>query len=105
MKYLTASLAAVSLYETFASAQQCENTISPSEYPAPVLADGWGAHIIANGFVKPRSMKLDSAGHLLVVDQDAETGSGGIWRLTFGGEAPCLTETDRVHLINNASVS
>lgn len=102
MKYTTASLMAISSYSTFAAAQQCTSTISASGYPAPSLANGWSAHIIANKFIKPRSLKLDSEGHMLVVDQDEE--NGGVYRVTFEGEAPCLVESDRTQILNNGSV-
>lgn len=39
---------------------------------------------------------------MLVVDQDQE--NGGVYRLTFEGEAPCLLETDRMQILNNGSV-
>ena len=105
MKYSKASLLAVAasaLYISIATAQDCTSTISASEYPAPSLAAGWAAHIVANDFIKPRSLKRDINGHLLVVDQ-AEDG-GGITRLTFEGEAPCLTVSDRQQIIANGSV-
>lgn len=103
MKYYnTVILASIGLYNSLTVAQECPSTIAASGYPAPLLASGWSAHIIANGFTKPRSLKLDSEGHLLVVDQDEE--NGGIFRLTFEGEAPCLVESDRTQILSNGSV-
>lgn len=105
MKYSKSSfaIATSALYISIATAQDCTSTISASEYPAPSLAAGWAAHIVANDFIKPRSLKRDINGHLLVVDQ-AEDG-GGITRLTFEGEAPCLTVSSREQIIANGSVS
>lgn len=97
------SAAVASLSFGLASAQECSETISASAYPAPSLAEGWSAHIVANDFTKPRSLKLDSSGHLLVVDQDDT--NGGVYRLSFTGEAPCLTVSDRQQIIANGSVS
>lgn len=97
----TALAAGISL--GLVSAQQCTSTISASDYPAPSLAPGWGAHIIANDFVKPRSLRQDNNGHLLVVDQDDD--AGGIIRLTHEGEGPCLTVSDRQQIIANGSLN
>lgn len=104
MKCTVLSLSAISLCFGFVAAQQCTQTVDASDaYPAPSLAAGWSAHVIANDFTKPRTLKLDSEGHMLVVDQDEE--NGGVYRLTFEGEGPCLVESDRMKIISNSSVS
>ncbi|CZT15713.1 related to L-sorbosone dehydrogenase [Ramularia collo-cygni] len=103
MKYTAASLTTIGLYATFTAAQQCTATISASGYPAPSLANGWSAHIIANGFTKPRSLKLDNEGNMLVVDQDEE--NGGVYRVSFTGQAPCLVESNRFQVWKNGSLN
>ncbi|KAM3421495.1 hypothetical protein BST61_g1887 [Cercospora zeina] len=96
----TAAFAFLCATRAYAQQQECTSTISASGYPAPSLASGWRAHIIANDLEKPRSLKRDINGHLLVADQGV-----GITRLTFEGEAPCLTVADRQQIISNSSLN
>ncbi|KAF2210243.1 hypothetical protein CERZMDRAFT_118264 [Cercospora zeae-maydis SCOH1-5] len=96
----TATFATVCAALASAQQQDCTSTISASGYPAPSLASGWRAHIIANDLEKPRSLKRDINGHLLVADQGV-----GITRLTLEGEAPCLTVADRQQIISNSSLN
>jgi hypothetical protein len=77
----------------------CSSTISAS-YPAPSVARGYAARIVANGLSKPRGMIFDSEDHLLVV----ESGKG-ITALTFkdaGGN--CLTVSKSETVIDDKSV-
>ena len=45
----------------------CPSALKPS-YPAPILAQGYKAQLVAHGFRYPRGIRFDSEGALLVVD-------------------------------------
>ena len=69
-------------------------------YPAPVLADGWDAQLIAQNLTLPRSILFDSNGGLLVVQQGA-----GVVHLDFtDGGGRCLDVSKKTYLINSTSV-
>ncbi|KAK3303377.1 uncharacterized protein B0T15DRAFT_272761 [Chaetomium strumarium] len=65
---------------TSASSTTCATVLTPS-YSPPVVAKGWKAQLIATGLTRPRSMKFDSNGGLLVVEQGV-----GVSRLTFADD-------------------
>ena len=82
----SAAVAAVLYGAATTQAQTCGTVLKPS-YPAPVVAQGWSAQLIATGLTRPRGIQIDANGGLLVVEQNAR-----IRRLTFkdnGGT--CLT--------------
>jgi len=63
-------------------------------YPAPSVAPGYAARLVANGLQSPRSIVFDSKGRLLVVQQGL-----GIQALTFddgGGECVSVKSKDDV---------
>jgi len=75
-------------------------TLTPS-YDAPVAADGWKAQLIATGLTKPRGIKFDSNGGLLVIEAGV-----GLRRLTFtdnGGT--CLSLKGNTSVITDDEVS
>jgi hypothetical protein len=98
MKRLQATALAALLFVS-SSLAACPNVLIPS-YELPLVAPGWQAQLIANGFKKPRSIHVDSEGALLVVDSGV-----GVRRLTFKDEGnTCLTVTENKLLINNTGV-
>lgn len=75
-------------------------TLTPS-YDAPVAAEGWKAQLIATGLTKPRGIKFDSNGGLLVIEAGV-----GLRRLTFtdnGGT--CLSLKGNTSVITDDEVS
>ncbi|KAK4157054.1 hypothetical protein C8A00DRAFT_12065 [Chaetomidium leptoderma] len=52
------------------SATGCATVLTPS-YSAPVVAKGWKAQLVATGLSRPRGIKFDSNGGLLVVEAGA----------------------------------
>ncbi|CAD6448336.1 cc94c2f2-758e-4046-afb1-fbad1bacdc5a [Sclerotinia trifoliorum] len=53
----------------FASVQSICPTILEPAYPAPSLAAGWSAQLIAQGLTKPRTILFDTNGGLLILQQ------------------------------------
>ncbi|KAF2667815.1 soluble quino protein glucose dehydrogenase [Microthyrium microscopicum] len=96
------SFTLISLLITKALAQSsCSIPTSTAKYPAPSLASGYTARIIANGFQRPRSIIFDSEGHLLVV----EAGKG-ITALTLndaGGS--CIGISSKATVIADTSLN
>jgi len=83
----------------FSVAQSCSVSLTAS-YPAPSVAPGFSARLVANGLAAPRGIIFDSDGHLLVVEQGS-----GIVSLTLtdhGGD--CLGVSSKVTVINDTSV-
>ncbi|KAJ8070057.1 hypothetical protein OCU04_000455 [Sclerotinia nivalis] len=52
-----------------ASVQSTCPTILEPAYPAPSLAAGWSAQLIAQGLTKPRTILFDTSGGLLILQQ------------------------------------
>jgi hypothetical protein len=67
--------------------RQCPGALTPT-YPAPRLAQGWTAQLIANGVRSARGLTFDSSGALLVAQANT-----GITRITFTESGSCLTAT------------
>jgi hypothetical protein len=79
----------------------CAAAAVQADYPAPLLAPGFSARLVANGFHLPRSLVFDSAGHLLMLEQ-----SIGVSVLTLndaGGD--CVSVTKKNTIIANYTVS
>jgi len=102
MRSLThAAIAATLLHAVDISAQECSVKIK-SEYPAPVVAEGWNARLIVSGLAKPRGILFDKNKNLLVV----EAGSG-IKQIKFASDdtATCLVTGKDKTLITMRTVS
>ena len=83
-----------------AAVAACSPTLTAS-YPAPSVAKGFVAHLVANGLSKPRGLKFDSAGNLLVVESGV-----GVTALTFHNtSANCLTVSKKTTVVTNSSLN
>ncbi|KAL1842252.1 hypothetical protein VTJ49DRAFT_5730 [Mycothermus thermophilus] len=75
------------------SPSPCPNTLTPP-YAPPVVAKGWKAQLVATGLTRPRSIKVDDEGNLLVIESNV-----GLTRLTFndyGGTCLVVSEKKTV---------
>lgn len=100
--YSLAALAALSLlsHPTAAQGGGCASVQTPS-YPKPVVGAGYVAQLVVTGLSRPRSIKFDGNGALLVVQQGQ-----GIQRITFNDNgATCLSVKDNKELISASEVS
>lgn len=94
------SLLAAALLQGLASAQSCSTTLTAS-YPAPSLAPGYVARLVANGLRRPRGIKFDSSGALLVVEQNV-----GITALTIADAGSnCLSVSSKKTVISDPSLN
>ncbi|KAK0784901.1 hypothetical protein LTR75_013690 [Friedmanniomyces endolithicus] len=95
---LTGAAAASS--STTAVAASCSSTLTAS-YAAPSVASGYVARLVANNLTKPRGIKFDSNGALLVVEQDV-----GITALTLADAGQgCLSVASRKTVINDTTLN
>ncbi|KAL8801406.1 MAG: hypothetical protein Q9182_004470 [Xanthomendoza sp. 2 TL-2023] len=78
----------------------CVSALKPS-YPAPALAPGYAAQLIATNLTKPRGLSFDKNGHLLVVEQ----GVGITSLLINEQDGDCVTVSNNVELIKNANLT
>ncbi|KAI4186163.1 MAG: hypothetical protein L6R41_003655 [Letrouitia leprolyta] len=82
------------------AASSCPSELHPS-YPAPSLAPGYKAQLVATNLTKPRGLVFDNQGRLLVVEQQA-----GITSLTFQDEGNhCLTVSQKANVIRNTDLT
>lgn len=97
----SATIAAVALpLLTYAQTQSCSSTLSAG-YPAPSVADGYVARLVANSLTSPRGIKFDSSGALLVVEQEV-----GITAITFNDpDDGCISETKRQSVIKDSTLN
>ncbi|KAK0924463.1 hypothetical protein LTR29_018159 [Friedmanniomyces endolithicus] len=95
---LTGAAAASS--STTAIAATCSSTLTAS-YAAPSVASGYVARLVANNLTKPRGIKFDSNGALLVVEQNV-----GITALTLADAGQgCLSVASRKTVINDSTLN
>ncbi|KAF2717708.1 soluble quino protein glucose dehydrogenase [Polychaeton citri CBS 116435] len=99
MKFKPISYTAVLLAHLLAvPANAQSSSCSPSltaSYPAPSVADGFTARLVANNLTSPRGIHFDNAGNLLVVEQEV-----GITALIFSSD-DCTSLSNRSTLISN----
>ncbi|KAK5738728.1 hypothetical protein LTR17_005861 [Elasticomyces elasticus] len=96
--YAAALLAAANAQSS--AAASCSPTLSAS-YAAPSVAEGYIARLVANNLTKPRGIKFDSQGALLVVEQ-----LSGITALTFvDAGQDCLSVGSRKTVINDTTLN
>lgn len=80
---------------------QCSAPSLSASYPAPSVASGYTARLVANGLQSPRSIKFDSEGRLLVVQQGL-----GIQALTFtDGGGDCISMSKKEDVVKDENVS
>ncbi len=82
------------------ASSSCFSALQPN-YPAPSLAPGYKAQLIATNLRKPRGLIVDSDGQLLVVQQGV-----GITSLRIhdqGGD--CLKVSQKVDVVRNANLT
>ena len=93
-----AATAALLLLSSLVNSQdpKCANVLKPS-YSAPVAAKGWKAQLIATGLSKPRGIKFDSNGALLVV----EVGVGITYLDLTDNGGTCLFVANNRTLVSN----
>ena len=94
-----ACLQAVLAQSSIAGAS-CSPTLTAS-YAAPSVADGYIARLVANNLTKPRGIKFDSQGTLLVVEQ----GSGITALSLIDSGKECISVGTRKTVINDTTVS
>lgn len=87
------------LAQSTTSSSACP-TFSPA-YPAPVVAAGWQAQLIATGLSTPRSILFDSNGHLLVV----QSGQGVVNLELADNGGICVSVAHKTYMINSTDVS
>ena len=67
---------------------------------SPVLANGWESKLVVNGLSKPRGIRFDTSGNLLVIQQGA-----GLIHLAFNdGGSTCLDLAKKTFLVNSTDV-
>ncbi|KAK4655086.1 hypothetical protein QC762_404850 [Podospora pseudocomata] len=89
-----AVLTGACLYTAGALAQGTCGDILVPRNPAPVVANGWQAQLVAGGLTKPRSIQFDEAGALLVV----ESGKG-ISRHRFTDNGGTCLHANHSHML------
>ncbi|KAK4127301.1 soluble quino protein glucose dehydrogenase [Parathielavia appendiculata] len=80
--------------------QACSTVLTPS-YPPPVVAPGWKAQLIATGLSRPRSIKFDGNGGLLVIEARK-----GLTHLAFTDDGDtCLSVKRNTTLITDEELN
>lgn len=99
MQLLVSDLAVLlgTLMSTALSA--CPTTLQPA-YPAPSLAAGWSAQLIAVDLTKPRTILFDTSGGLLILQQGA-----GIARIKWTDDgSACLQNPVQTIVVSSTVV-
>lgn len=84
------------------AASKCATTLTPAKpYPAPSVASGYVARLVATGLTSPRGIKFDSEDHLLVVEQTV-----GVTALTLNDAGQgCIIEKSRNTVITDNTLN
>ncbi|KAF2453974.1 hypothetical protein BDY21DRAFT_292223 [Lineolata rhizophorae] len=96
-------LPSLSFAQSSSSPTDCSSSLTAS-YAAPSVASGFAARLVAQDLDRPRSIRFDSAGNLLVVEQ----GRGGVTglRLRDSGEgAACVEVDERVDVTEDGDLN
>lgn len=101
MKRNTRDTALLLATAALATAQSsCSSTLSAS-YPAPSVAEGYVARLVAQDLTSPRGIKFDSDGALLVVEEGV-----GVSALTpMGEDGDCMTLGNRKLVVDEPSLN
>ncbi|KAL2162121.1 hypothetical protein VTH06DRAFT_7906 [Thermothelomyces fergusii] len=99
----TKRAAAIALLLSGATAQSAPSacpTLTPP-YSPPVVAKGWKAQLIATGLRRPRGIKFDSKGGLLVIEQGF-----GLTHLTLNDNGgTCVSVAKKVSVITDSRLN
>jgi glucose/arabinose dehydrogenase len=96
--FITGLCTGRALAQSTSSSSACP-TLSPA-YPAPVVASGWQAQLIATGLSTPRSILFDSNGHLLLV----QSGRGVVNLELADNSGICVSVAKQTYMINSTEV-
>lgn len=81
-----------------ALAQSCPSLTT--NHPAPSVANGYEARLIAQGLQKPRGIIFDNKGNLLVVERGT-----GVTSFTVDGSGSCVNLKDKTTVVGDGTVS
>lgn len=99
MKF-TCTFAWLFTVSTVLAQASCPTSVT-TKVPAPSVAPGYEGNLVATGLTRPRGIRFDRAGHLLVVDRGV-----GVKVLTLQDDGgSCVTVSDTKVLIANPDVS
>lgn len=83
------------------AASNCSTSLTPKNGVKPSVASGYQVALVATGLTKPRTIRFDSAGNLLVLQQGA-----GVANLVFqDGGGTCLSVKSKTDVIEDKNVS
>ncbi|KAF2472298.1 soluble quino protein glucose dehydrogenase [Lindgomyces ingoldianus] len=81
-----------------ALAQSCPSLTA--SYPAPSVASGYEARLIAQGLTKPRGIIFDNKGNLLVVER-----GNGVSAFAVSGTGSCITLSEKKTVVGDGSLN
>jgi glucose/arabinose dehydrogenase len=81
-----------------ALAQSCPSLTA--SYPAPSVASGYEARLVAQNLEKPRGIIFDNKGNLLVVERGK-----GVSAFTVDGTGSCVNLKDKKTVVGDGTVS
>jgi hypothetical protein len=94
LNHLLFTIAAI---QARAIAQSCGLSNS---FPAPLVADGYEAHLIAQGLTRPRGIIFDDKNNLLVVERGV-----GITSFMVDGSGNCVNLKNKKIVVSDGTVS
>lgn len=90
-------LFATAAFQAGALAQNCPSL--SAAYPAPSLASGYEARLVAQNLNKPRGLIFDNNNNLLVVERDV-----GVTAFKVEGAGSCVTLKDKKTIVGDGTV-
>lgn len=84
---------------TNSSSGSCSSTLTAS-YAAPSVASGYAARLVATGLTSPRGIKFDTAGNLLVIEEEV-----GVTALRFEGNGACVNLVSQDTVVSGATLN
>lgn len=90
-------LFATAVLQARAVAQSCPSLTA--DYPAPSVASGYEARLVAQGLSKPRGLLFDENNNLLVVEREV-----GVTGFKVEGAGSCVTLKDKRTIVSDVTV-
>ena len=97
---LAVTLGAVANAQSTSSAAQCSSSLTAS-YPAPSLASGYKAQLIAQNLTRPRGIRIDDRDNLLVVQAGVGVSAHSI--VDLGND--CLSLSSSKLVVNQSDLN
>ncbi|ORY15537.1 soluble quino protein glucose/sorbosone dehydrogenase [Clohesyomyces aquaticus] len=88
----------LAVLQAWALAESCPSLTA--SYPAPSVANGYEARLVAQGLTKPRGLVFDNKGNMLVVERGV-----GVSAFSISGSSSCVTLGEKKSVVGDSTLN